>query len=217
LRSPVEPINLRGPLVLLPKQRSVSRWAGQKRQVASVVTVCRGLWPRADVADCQAEAKRRGIRFCRRPARLHTLDLRHTFRVHRRGRRLSLPIIVPALWPHTAAYDSALRRTCRTIRCGRQWTISRCDPGAGKSGADAFRIKGERIIKESHPFAVMAQGMDKLSDIALPHFNPTGNDTKNPYFVWEAIEVCDAHKFGVSRLVRAYRALCASNGILDTV
>jgi hypothetical protein len=64
-------------------------------------------------------------------------------------------------------------------------------------------------MKESHPFAVWLKDWISDPDIALPHLQSDWELTKNPYFVWEAIDFCDAHKLELPDWVRAYLASCA--------
>ena len=73
-------------------------------------------------------------------------------------------------------------------------------------------------MKESHPFAVWLKEWISDPDIALPHLQSDWEDTKNPYFVWEAIEFCDAHQLEFPDWVRAYLASCARRMVSeDTV
>src|ERR1700730_18056223 len=64
-------------------------------------------------------------------------------------------------------------------------------------------------MKESHRFAVWLKDWVSNPDIALPHLQSDWEDTKNPFFVWSAINVCDLNQRELPDWVRAYLASCA--------
>jgi hypothetical protein len=64
-------------------------------------------------------------------------------------------------------------------------------------------------MKESHRFAVWLKDWASNPDIALPHLQSDWEDTKNPFFVWSAINVCDLNQRELPDWVRAYLASCA--------
>ena len=125
---------------------SVKLWAAsQDDRVASVVTELQVAFGRAPtVAECQAEAKRRDVVLPTALLDARLYDLRHTFASIGAGGGLSLAIIGRLLghtqqrttqrYAHLA--DDPLREAADKIGA----VIA----GAGKSGADVVRIKGER-------------------------------------------------------------------------
>jgi integrase len=125
---------------------SVKLWAvSQDDRVASVVTELQAAIGRAPtVAECQAEAKRRDVVLPTALLDARLYDLRHTFASIGAGGGLSLAIIGRLLghtqqrttqrYAHLA--DDPLREAADKIGA----VIA----GAGKSGADVVRIKGER-------------------------------------------------------------------------
>jgi integrase len=125
---------------------SVKLWAASKDdRVASVVTELQAAFGRAPtVAECQAEAKRRDVVLPTALLDARLYDLRHTFASIGAGGGLSLAIIGRLLghtqqrttqrYAHLA--DDPLREAVDKIGA----VIA----GAGKSGADVVRIKGER-------------------------------------------------------------------------
>jgi integrase len=125
---------------------SVKLWAASSDDgVAGVVTELQAAFGRAPtVAECQAEAKRRDVVLPTALLDARLYDLRHTFASVGAGGGLSLAII-GRLLGHTQARtteryahlaDDPLREAANKIGA----VIA----GAGKSGADVVRIKGER-------------------------------------------------------------------------
>jgi hypothetical protein len=63
-------------------------------------------------------------------------------------------------------------------------------------------------------FTARIGNMDEI----LPHLQSDWEGTKNPYFVWQAIDTCSALKWELPDWVRAYLAGCAGRMVSkDTV